>query len=91
MEEFVAFYKTKKADKAHQLREYPRENLQEKHFDEGNQLKEKLVLLYGDYLPAEVIDGLCSLTHDNSLSKCKSCFVSVQNLVMRVLQILSDA
>ncbi|CAL5070395.1 unnamed protein product [Urochloa decumbens] len=91
MEEFVAFCKTKKANKVHEPRKHPRENLQDKHFDEVNEFKDKLVLLYGDYLPKEVIDGLCQLTHDNSLSKCKSCFTSVENLVIRVLQILSDA
>lgn len=48
------------------------------------------MLLYGDYLPVEVIDELCQLIHDNSVIKCKSYTFPVEpffNIVNNLLAI----
>jgi len=47
--------------------------------------KDRVVTLYHDYLPAEVINEICQLVHDYSVPNCKSCIFQVENLVIRVL------
>ncbi|PUZ44808.1 hypothetical protein GQ55_8G153600 [Panicum hallii var. hallii] len=73
------------------MHQHPKKKLRNSPFADKNKFKDRVVTYYGDYLPVEVIDEICQLVHDNSVSKCKSCIFPVENLVIRALQILSDA
>ncbi|CAD6236532.1 unnamed protein product [Miscanthus lutarioriparius] len=53
--------------------------------------KEKLVLYFGSYLPAKVINELCVLVRDNSYGKCSYFAMPTESLVLGLLQILVGA
>ncbi|KXG20585.1 hypothetical protein SORBI_3010G223800 [Sorghum bicolor] len=68
MQEFVEFCKSKISNQDNNLSHHLKKNLntvKEDRTDSYN-FKEKLILYFGDYLPAKVINELCALVHDNS-------------------------
>ncbi|KAG2564654.1 hypothetical protein PVAP13_7NG078034 [Panicum virgatum] len=54
MEEFVAFCKSKKAEQARKCSQHPKINLHNSPLADKNRFKDRVVALYGDYLPIEV-------------------------------------
>ncbi|KAG0521132.1 hypothetical protein BDA96_08G134900 [Sorghum bicolor] len=93
MQEFVEFCKSKISNQDNNLPHHLKKNLntvKEDRTDSYN-FKEKLILYFGDYLPAKVIKELCALVHDNSYGKCTFCAMPTESLVLSVLQILVDA
>ncbi|KAG0515563.1 hypothetical protein BDA96_10G289200 [Sorghum bicolor] len=93
MQEFVEFCKSKISNQDNNLPHHLKKNLntvKEDRTDSYN-FKEKLILYFGDYLPAKVINELCALVHDNSYGKCTFCAMPTESLVLSVLQILVDA
>jgi len=58
---------------------------------ESNSFRDKLNMYFGEFLPANVVDDLCKLVHENSYGKCSFCLMPTESLVLSVLQILLDA